>query len=103
MEKNPLEVEGKHCDDYIQDYHFPDCLRWFLFINRLPATEKMLAYSVGVKPTLFAFYGRKRVRVVMASRLGDVGITEDLKAEHGYRKRVLVKNLWGFSVGPLPI
>jgi hypothetical protein len=29
-----------------------------------------------------------RVNVVMASRMGDVGITDDLEAEHGYHYRV---------------
>jgi hypothetical protein len=29
----------------------------------------------------------KRVKVVMASRFGDVGITDDLSAEHGYHYR----------------
>lgn len=29
-----------------------------------------------------------RVKIVMASRFGDVGITDDLMAEHGYVARV---------------
>ncbi len=59
-------------------------------------------------PKLFATYkqpdgpgGRKgktrRVRVVMASRFGDVGITRDLMAEHGYNDRVAVETLTDFS------
>ena len=86
-----------HCDDYIYDYTQPKCLRWFLFINRLSAMSKILCEQNGVKPKLFAIYKGKKVRVVMASRLGDVGITEDLKANRGYSKRVAVADLKDFS------
>lgn len=41
-----------------------------------------------------------RVRVVMASRFGDVGITSNLKAKHGYDMRVLVTDLADFGVAP---
>jgi hypothetical protein len=87
----------KHCDDYIDDYEQPDCLRWFLFINRLPAMMKCLAEVNNCKPKLFATYNQKRVRVVMASRLGDVGITRNLDAESGYETRVAVADLSNFS------
>ena len=33
------------------------------------------------------------VKIVMASRFGDVGLTDDLKAEHGYHIRVDLNNL----------
>ena len=102
MARKGLEIDGRHCDEYIRDYNSPKCLRWFLFINRLPAVDKMLASERGVNPTLFAHYKRKRVRVVMASRLGDVGITEDLGAERGYSKRVAVAELSRFSVHSIP-
>ncbi len=39
----------------------------------------------------------KRIRAVMASRFGDVGITEDLTAERGYSSRVAVEELSNFS------
>jgi len=43
-------------------------------------------------------YGTKgRVKVVMASRFGDVGITGDLTAENGYDLRVPVEALSNFS------
>jgi len=88
----------KHCDDYIDDESQPQCLRRFLRYNRWPAFWQYRAHKLGVKePVLFAQYGKKRVRVVMASRLGDVGITEDLSAAKGYSLRVPVCALSRFS------
>lgn len=92
--------EPVHCDEYIWSnkmFGQPDCLKWYLFINRQPAHLKMLAHSMGIEPKLFADYNGKRVRVVMASRFGDVGITTDLNAEHGYSERVAVEDLTNFS------
>lgn len=34
-----------------------------------------------------------RVKIVMVSRMGDVGITDDLRAEHGYHLRVNIDKL----------
>jgi hypothetical protein len=51
-------------------------------------------------PRLFADYGAARVRVTMASRLGDVGITCDFDAEVGYNERVGVHELTNFGVDP---
>jgi hypothetical protein len=98
MPNDPVDLlnGARHCDDYIDDYWSPMVLRWFLFINRLPASEKILCLANGVNPVLFATYEGKTVRVVMASRLGDVGITSDLKAELGYEKRVTVDQLGNF-------
>lgn len=39
-----------------------------------------------------------RVKIVMVSRLGDVGITEDLEAENGYAARVMLDDLCDFGV-----
>jgi len=91
------KVKQIHCDQYIDDFDAPNCLRWYLLINRLPACEKMLAEEMGVTPKLFATYKKKRVRVVMASRLGDVGITEIVQRQYGYDKRVFVEELTDFS------
>ncbi len=89
--------EFKHCDDYIDDADQPDCLRTFLDYARSPAHGML---RDGPRPKLFANYEGKRVRVVMASRFGDVGITGKLSAEHGYDKRVAVDSLSNF--GPIP-
>ncbi len=39
----------------------------------------------------------RRVKIVMVSRFGDVGITEDLSAESGYGARVLLSDLQDFG------
>lgn len=86
--------EPKHCDDYIDDPAQPECLRAFLQYARAPAHGSTLADP---RPKLFATFKGKRVRVVMASRFGDVGITSKLHAEHGYSHRVSVHELCNFS------
>ena len=90
----------KHCDDYIHDLSAPGALRWFLFVHRLPAVDQILCRAHDVKPVLFADYQGRRVRVVMASRLGDVGVTEDLTVENGYQRRVGVEELTNFGDTP---
>jgi hypothetical protein len=90
--------EGDHCDNYIDDKDSPIVLRRFLRYHRWPATYECLANSIGVKrPQLFATFEGTRVKVVMASRMGDVGITTNLAAVDGYQLRVLVKHLSNFS------
>lgn len=90
----------KHCDAYIQDFTAPRCLRFFLLVQRMPAIDAMLCRAVGVKPKLFATHEGVRVRVVMASRIGDVGITRKLDAEDGYERRVMVSDLTNFGETP---
>jgi hypothetical protein len=90
--------EPMHCDRYISRYGEPNCLRWYLFFNRLSATDKGLCRSNGVEdPKLWAQHEGAWVRVVMASRFGDVGITSNLDAEHGYDDRVAVEDLTDFT------
>ncbi len=99
----PIGTENppRDCDDYICDLKAPDCLRWFLLVNRLPAIEQWLAERMAGAPKLFADYKGRRVRVVMASRLGDVGITTKLSRDHGYDNRVMVESLSKFSDAPV--
>jgi len=111
----------KHCDEFIEDKTQPECLRKYLEYNRRPAIKKMLKESD--EPALFAslkedregsvylgtWTGKNpdmqsvhmkagsRVRVVMASRFGDVGITHNLKARNGYCARVPVSALTDFG------
>jgi len=102
----------RHCDDYIRDKTQPKSLRKFLLYHRVPACWKYLRWkeSWGT-PILFATvpaytgvggakYKAKRVRVVMVSRFGDVGITTNLTAENGYDKRVFINELTDFSDRP---
>ncbi len=90
-------VAERHCDDWIDDPNAPECLRKFLERARQPA-HGMLDKSEF--PKLFANYKGQRVRVVMASRFGDVGISTNLVAEHGYSDRVKVGSLTDFSDKP---
>jgi hypothetical protein len=87
----------KHCDDFIDDESAPASLRAFLARARSPAHGYLSSEPF---PKLFADHEGSRVRVVMASRLGDVGITADLAADHGYQKRVGVEDLSKFGVEP---
>lgn len=84
----------KHCDDYIDDETQPACLRAFLEHARAPAHGSLRDTP---RPKLFADHHGSRVRVVMASRFGDVGITSNLDAEHGYEGRVAIEVLSNFS------
>lgn len=106
--------EPKHCYDYIKDESQPECLRRYLKFHTAPAYVQMRARDKGIaEPILYAtvnvpdeskdFYKKLgvangcRVKLVMASRLGDVGITADLKAWRGYDARVYVEWLKDFS------
>lgn len=107
-----METEPKHCDDYIDDETQPKCLRRYLRWHRWPAIYQCKAVGWGFKePKLVATLIKDkddfvknlgipvgtRVRLVMASRFGDVGITKDLKANRGYEARVPVEYLSDFS------
>lgn len=109
-------AQPRHCDDYIEDPTQPECLRRFLDYHRLPASAKYpttdKAFNAEMEerlgcpmwrdpvPALFADHAGRRVRVVMASRFGDVGITKNLDAEHGYDVRVAVEDLSNFAEAP---
>ncbi len=86
----------KHCDDYINDETAPPALRAFLRRARMPAHGMLLNEPY---PKLFATWKGKRCRVVMASRLGDVGITRDLNSEQ-YQCRVMIEELSNFGDAP---
>jgi hypothetical protein len=64
---------------------------------RLPAVDGCLITAVNGMPKCYATHQGKRVRLVMASRFGDVGITTNLKAERGYEARVGLHDLSDFS------
>ena len=84
----------KHCDDYIEDSTAPTALRKFLEFARSAAHGYFVPEP---HPTLFADHEGRRVRVTVASRFGDVGITTNLTAESGYECRVPVSQLDNFS------
>lgn len=108
-----LSDAPRHCDDYIDDPAQPECLRRFLDYARLAPSLKYstgdAAFDAAIEarlghpmwrdpaPVLFARHEGRPVRVTMASRFGDVGISEDLDAERGYGRRVAVEELTDFS------
>lgn len=83
-----------HCDDLWEAKTLPACVQAYLDVARAPA------HGAGRPPPLFATHAGQRVRVVMASRFGDVGITPQLTATTGYSKRVLLPELTDFSDHP---
>lgn len=89
-------MQVKHCDEYINDETQPQALRDFLRWARSPAH----GLNAPVHTALYATHNGKRVRVVMASRFGDVGITRRLDRDYGYDKRVAVAELTDFSATP---
>lgn len=109
------ELSFKHCFEYIKDKTQPMVLRKYLSFRTLPAyrqyEEKTVKRYGGKKPQLYAtinidvegtqhypsYKKGTRVKVVMASRLGDVGITKKLDADSGYDLRVAVEHLTNFS------
>lgn len=90
-------IAGKHCDDYIDDESQPECLRKYLAWARGPGHGMT---QTKPHPQLYANHEGVRVRVVMASRLGDVGITTILANEYGYQRRVNVDSLTDFGDTP---
>jgi hypothetical protein len=88
--------EPRHCDEYIEDPDAPEALRTFLKYARSPAHGHLLP---GPKPELYATWQGKRVKVVMASRMGDIGFTFN-HALTGYDKRDAVENLTDYSDKP---
>lgn len=96
----------RHCDEYIDDESQPECLRKFLDRARSRGHGMLTNEPY---PKLFATYNGEgwrgvekgdRVRVVMASRLGDVGCTKNLNADTGYQLRTSIDNLSEFSDRP---
>jgi hypothetical protein len=110
-----------HVDDILDDRFANNALKAFLYIMRAPAHVQAAFKD---KPRLFAklskdvhYYSDDLlraedffqcepdltipagtiVRVVMASRMGDLGITTDLSKSHGYTARVLADVLTDFT------
>jgi hypothetical protein len=85
-----------HCDDIWANDGAPAPVLAYLNRARAPAYEQHLHPDV----PLFATYQGQRVRVVMASRFGDVGVTTNLSATSGYGIRVYLPDLTDFSDTP---
>lgn len=90
-------TEPRHCDSYINNPDTPRCLQWFLFWFRHSAIDKHVLSRNAQEPKLFAKWKEHWVKVVMVSRMGDVGITYNVDATHGYKHRVYVSELTDFT------
>jgi len=101
------EVEGRRNRDVLHDYDLPAMVRGFIAINQGPATETMAIRAAGMMPRLYGTWtppedseyaanGPIRVRVVMVSRLGDIGISS-VDKEYGYFTRCSIYDLTDFS------
>lgn len=113
----PFEQRA-HADDVAYDKTYPECLRTFILYHRLPASlrwpggdaEKIKEWvpeeewpdiNVGPEPLCYADHKGKRVRLTMASRIGDVGISSKLKPDgRSYTDRASIADLSNFSDKP---
>lgn len=83
-----------HCDDILRTANAPVCVLDFIRAARNP---NIISADY---PPLFATYQTFRVRVVMASPLGFVGITPHLLETSDYELRVFIPDLTNFSTTP---
>jgi hypothetical protein len=77
----------------------------FACLRKERTLEHYLGYSKDGKPQFreVPCEAGQRVKIVMVSRFGDVGITEDLNAENGYGARVLLDDLCDFTDKPVVV
>lgn len=74
--------------------------RWVLHHMRSPASCQF-AFEPFMQPhELYCTYAGKRYRVVMASRMGDIGISRDFSKAHGYDARACVAECSEWSDKP---
>lgn len=78
-----------HCDDAIDAPETPEPLRAWLAWARGPGHGALAPEP----PPVFATLDGRRVRLMMASRFGDVGVNFNLDARSGYSRRVLLDQL----------
>lgn len=108
-----------HCEDFITQPDVPECVKAFVIQKRsVDRAGPQLALFANLKEdrtsrhyqgywqngvpvmSLTTMEAGTRVRVVMASRFGDVGVTEDLTADHGYGARLYLDQLENFGEQP---
>lgn len=99
--------EENHVDNWLDDATFPRAenkgeiyAKFVLDYMRMPAW-KISAYQPYMKQhKLFCTYEGKRYRVVMASRLGTVGLNPDMGADHGAQVHAYPKKCTDWSDKP---
>lgn len=81
----------------IYDYQLPAFVRGFLAAHSMSASYSMAMEEAGFMPKLYARWNGIPVRVVMVSRMGDVGISK-LDEQHGYFERLSIYELTDYAV-----
>lgn len=74
--------------------------KFILMYFRLPAAQHYSWAPFFEGKNLFCTYNNERYKVLMASRLGDIGITKEFSRDSGYDKRVFVDDLSEWSDKP---
>lgn len=112
MTEDQIEIKDTHWTKYRMDKKQPRALRLFLMLEGADYLgRKRMKELLGIKeePRLFAsmketvthqgktWQKGQRVRVVMVSRFGDVGITQRLQDASGYGIRLSLDYLTDFS------
>lgn len=74
--------------------HHPETWPWRIGRLKVETTfRKWHGHGADPEFTNYTVPAGTRVKIVMVSRFGDVGITRNLSAEHGYGARVLLTDL----------
>jgi len=98
----------KHVDEWVADMGFEDkpedgeimYARWLMMHWRLPAYMKSNFDKFISNYTLFCTYEGARFRCIGGSRMGDVWLTTNFNATHGYEKRVDVAKCSAWASKP---
>lgn len=96
----PVEVDARHVDDFIDDFKTDPYASFVLSMFRFPAVLQNKTRAITAGYRLFCTYGGVRFRCTGASRLGDVWLTRDFKQDIGYERRVAVDDCSAWSPDP---
>lgn len=94
------DYNGRHVDDFVNDYKAPPYARWVLWHFRLPAFQACAFAEFMADRKLFCTWQGQRWRCIGASRMGDVWLTSDFTRDNGYEHRVAVDVCSEWSAEP---
>lgn len=89
-----------HVDDFVIAHDSDDYAAWVLMHFRLPATMQVKFRKFMENHKLFCHCMGTRYRVIGASRMGDIWLTEDFNKTNGYDERADITHCTNF--GPTP-
>lgn len=101
----PTKPEEVLVDDWIDEVSPTDSAeeryaKFVLTLMRLPAAMQMAFREFTDLYVLYGKYEGKPVRVNVASRMGDIGVTHNLQRDTGYDVRVMVSDITDWSNVP---